>query len=123
MRMVLPLHQKAGDKNSLKNEIEALRDDMADASKFEQIAEFFKLMGDTTRVKILYALSKKELCVQDLTIILDASTSLISHQLRQLKAARIVKQRREGKFVYYTLDDDHVNSVLDIAITHLLYEE
>lgn len=51
MRMVLPLHQKAGDKNSLKNEIEALRDDMADASKFEQIAEFFKLMGDTTRVK------------------------------------------------------------------------
>ncbi len=58
-----------------------------------------------------------------MTVVLDLETSAISHQLRKLKAARIVKQRREGKYVYYTLDDDHVNAVLNIAITHILYEK
>lgn len=107
----------------MKSEIEIIHNEMASPYKFERIAEFFKLMGDSTRVKILYSLSKKELCVQDLTFILDSSTSLISHQLRQLKANRIVKQRREGKYVYYSLDDDHVRMVMDIAVSHVLYEK
>lgn len=80
-------------------------------------------MGDSTQVKILYSLSKMELCVHDLTIILDASSSLISHQLSQLKAQRIVKQRREGRYIYYSLDDDHVHAVMDIVISHVLNEK
>lgn len=122
MRIVPQMLRKV-EENSLNKKIKKIHDDVADASKYEQLAEFFKLMGDTTRLRLLYALSKEELCVQDLTVVLDLETSAISHQLRKLKAARIVKQRREGKYVYYTLDDDHVNAVLDIAITHILYEK
>ncbi len=95
-------------------------DEVADDPMFEQLADFFKMMGDATRLRLLYALSKEELCVQDLTIILNLETSAISHSLRSLKAARIVKPRREGKYVYYSLDDDHVTAILDMAITHIL---
>ena len=72
------------------------------------LAELFKVFGDSTRIKILYALSERELCVCDISELLGVSQTAISHQLRVLKGAKLVKYRREGKNVFYSLDDDHV---------------
>ena len=87
-----------------------------------ELAEFFKVFGDTTRVRILYALHHTELCVCDLSALLSISQSAISHQLRLLKAARLVRNRREGKVVYYCLDDDHVKEILDVGVEHLQHQ-
>ena len=102
----------------MKNDLNSIQEEVNQINP-DEVADFFKLLSDSTRIKILYSLLTKELCVQDLTVILNASTSLISHQLRQLKAHRIVKQRREGRYVYYSLDDEHIASVISIAITHI----
>lgn len=102
----------------MKNDLNHIQEDVNQINP-DEVADFFKLLSDSTRIKILYSLLKKELCVQDLTVILNALTSLISHQLRQLKAHRIVKQRREERYVYYSLDDGHIASVISIAITHI----
>ncbi|MCP8305111.1 MAG: winged helix-turn-helix transcriptional regulator [archaeon] len=84
----------------------------------ETISDMFKALGDYTRLKILYALSKEELCVRDLSSLLETSISAISHQLRVLRNLRLVKPRRQGKVVYYSLDDDHVLSLLQIGVKH-----
>lgn len=102
----------------MKNDLNHIQEDVNKINPNEG-AVFFKLLLDSTRIKIFYSLLKKELCVQDLTVILNASTSLISHRLRQLKAHRIVKQRRERRYVYYSLDDEHIASVISIANTHI----
>ena len=83
------------------------------------LAELFKVFGDSTRVKILYALFEAELCVCDIAQVLGMSISAISHQLRVLKQARLVKYRREGKTVFYSLSDDHVRSIIDQGIGHV----
>lgn len=83
------------------------------------LANFFKVLGDPTRIKILYVLSKEELCVCDIKEILSMSQSAISHQLRVLRDARLVKFRRDGKEVYYTLDDDHVKKIFEQGMEHL----
>ena len=77
------------------------------------LAELFKVFGDSTRIKILYALSERELCVCDISELLGVSQTAISHQLRVLKGAKLVKYRREGKNVFYSLDDDHVRSIIN----------
>lgn len=84
----------------------------------EDIAEFFKIISDPTRVKLLFALSAGELCVQELMVVLDASSSRVSHQLSTLRAAKIVKQRREGKYVHYSLDDKHIEDIIKLALEH-----
>ena len=83
------------------------------------LAELFKVFGDSTRVKILYALFEREMCVCDIAQVLGMSISAISHQLRVLKQARLVKYRREGKTVFYSLSDDHVRSIIDQGIGHV----
>lgn len=83
------------------------------------LAQLFKVLSDETRVKIVYALSKEELCVCDIAAILSSSVSNVSHHLRQLRAARLVKYRREGKQVYYTLDDEHVVSIISQGFDHI----
>ena len=83
------------------------------------IAEVFKVFGDTTRVRILYALSAQEMCVCDIADLLDMTHSSISHQLRVLKQARLVKFRKEGKTVYYSLDDNHVNQIFNCGLCHI----
>ncbi len=83
------------------------------------LSELFKILGDHTRIKILNSLLFSELCVCDLTVLLDMSQSAISHQLRILRTARIVKFRREGKNVYYSLDDDHVSTLLRQGLDHV----
>lgn len=83
------------------------------------IAEVFKIFGDSTRVKIIYALKLSELCVSDLAFITNSSDSAISHQLRILKQAKLVKSRKDGKVVYYSLKDDHVIRLFEIGREHV----
>lgn len=83
------------------------------------LAELFKVFGDSTRIKILYALIESELCVGDLATILNLNQSAVSHQLRILKDAKLVKARRDGKIIFYALDDDHVRTVLSVGMSHI----
>lgn len=83
------------------------------------LADVFKMFGDSTRIKILYALFESELCVGDISSILNISQSAISHQLKLLKDAKLVKFRREGKVIFYALDDDHVRTILSMGMEHI----
>lgn len=82
------------------------------------VAETFKLLGDPTRVRILQALAVTELCVCDLAALLEMTSSAISHQLRLLRARGIVRFRKEGKIVYYSLDDAHVQTLVEVSLRH-----
>lgn len=93
---------------------EAISDEEA-----QLMAETFKLLGDTTRLKILHALSKRELCVCDIAAVVQMGQSAVSHQLRLLRSARLVKYRKEGKMVWYSLDDEHINSLLRQGVEHI----
>ena len=84
----------------------------------ERIAETFKAMGDLTRLRIIHTLSKEELCVCDLSKILDINISAVSHQLRVLRNLKLVKFRREGKIVYYSLADDHILKLIMMEVGH-----
>ncbi|MBC7341241.1 MAG: helix-turn-helix transcriptional regulator [Clostridia bacterium] len=86
------------------------------------LSEIFKVLGDETRTKILYLLAHQELCVCDLATLLNTSLPAISHHLRLLKAMRLVKYRREGKMVYYSLDDDHILNLIREAQAHFAEE-
>ena len=83
------------------------------------LAELFKMFGDSTRIRILYVLFEAEMCVCDIAEVLKMTQSAISHQLRLLKQAKLVKNRREGKTVYYSLADDHVRSIIDQGMEHV----
>lgn len=84
------------------------------------LAELFKIFGDSTRIKILYALLESELCVCDIAKLMDVTQSAVSHQLRVLKASKLVKFRREGKVIYYSLADQHVMSILSQGMDHIM---
>ena len=96
-----------------------LRSDLPDDEVLYDLSELFRVFGDTTRIKILYALFESELCVGDLAQLLDVSQSAVSHQLRLLKASKLVKFRRDGKTVFYSLDDDHVRSMIALGMEHV----
>lgn len=83
------------------------------------VADFLRVFGDTTRVRILDALRQEEMCVCDLAALLGMTISAVSHQLRVLRAARVVRSRRAGRVIYYSLDDSHVESLLDQAMAHI----
>lgn len=83
------------------------------------LADFFKVFGDTTRIKILYALRRSEMCVCDIAGALQMTQSAISHQLRILKQMDLVKSRREGKTIFYALADDHIETILDMGLEHI----
>jgi len=87
------------------------------------LADLFKVFGDSTRIRILWALDAAEMCVCDIAYLLDMTQSAISHQLRVLKQAKLVKNRREGKTVYYSLDDDHVKQIFSMGLVHITEEE
>lgn len=84
------------------------------------VAELFKVFGDSTRIKIICALFESEMCVYDLAATLQMTQSAISHQLRILKNANLVKFRREGKLMYYSLDDEHVQQIFDAGYKHVI---
>ncbi|WP_326906769.1 ArsR/SmtB family transcription factor [Sedimentibacter sp. MB31-C6] len=100
--------------------VRKVSDNMPDEEVLYDLAEIFKVFGDKTRIKITYALFASEMCVCDIAALLNMTQSAISHQLRVLKQARIVKFRREGKVVYYSLDDDHVKHIFDQGLNHVL---
>ena len=85
-----------------------------------ELADFYKIFGDTTRVRILYALNKAELCVCDISESLDMTQSAVSHQLQILRTNKLVKSRREGKQMYYSLADEHVVTIIAQGLSHIL---
>ncbi|OSB08635.1 ArsR/SmtB family transcription factor [Paraclostridium bifermentans] len=95
------------------------KDHMPQEETLYDLAELFKVFGDTTRIKILYALFSSEMCVCDIADLLGMTHSAISHQLRVLKQARLVKFRKEGKVVYYSLDDNHISQIFNCGLSHI----
>ena len=95
------------------------RNHMKSKDEYLNLATLFKMFGDKSRVKILHALEQNELCVCDLAVLLGVTKSAISHQLKALRLANLVKFRREGQVVYYSLADDHVKEILSIGFAHL----
>ncbi len=98
--------------------VRKVKSNMLDNDVLLQVAENFKIFGDLTRIKIMEALYQKELCVCDLSAVLGANQSTISHQLRILRANNLVKFRKEGKMAYYSLSDDHVVKIIEMGIDH-----
>lgn len=99
--------------------IEKIRKDMPDDDTLIDVAELFKVFGDSTRIKILSALSGGELCVCDISTAVGMTSSAVSHQLKILKNAELVRFRREGKTVFYSLADGHVNTILKQGFEHI----
>ena len=99
--------------------VDRAKREAVEESRLDRLAQTFKALGDTTRLKILTALQIQEMCVCDLAALTCLSESAVSHQLRRLKDLALVKPRREGQIVYYRLDDDHVTGLLDIALSHI----
>ena len=102
------------------NIIEIVRQKMPQEEKLYDLAELFKVFGDTTRVKIISALFEAEMCVCDIAELLSMTQSAISHQLRVLRQARLVKHRKEGKVVFYSLDDEHIKTIFNQGLEHIL---
>ncbi|MBQ3708103.1 MAG: winged helix-turn-helix transcriptional regulator [Clostridia bacterium] len=95
---------------------------LSDREEYDDLASLFKLFGDGTRVQMLHALEQHEMCVCDLAALLGVTKSAVSHQLKALRLANLVKFRREGQIVYYALADEHVKTILDIGVEHLREE-
>lgn len=104
------------------NTVSMVQKSMPPEESLYQLADFFKVFGDSTRIKIIAALEKSELCVCDIAALLNMTQSAISHQLRVLKQSRLVKYRKEGKIVFYSLDDEHVGIILNQGLTHIIEE-
>ena len=100
--------------------VDAVRRDMPAEETLYDLTELFRIFSDSTRVRILYVLFASEMCVCDIAVLLGMTQSAISHQLRALKNARLVKARREGKTVFYSLADDHVKTIIDQGLEHIL---
>ena len=96
-----------------------VKDSLPQEETLYDLAELFKVFGDSTRIKILCALFEEEMCVCDLSALLNVSQSAISNQLRVLKLARLVKFRRDGKIIYYSLDDEHIKHIFDEGLKHI----
>ena len=99
--------------------VEKVNQLMMNGETFERLSGFFKVFGDTTRMKIIWALDQDELCVCDLANILSMTKSAVSHQLATLRNARLVKYRREGKTVFYSLADGHVKCIMESGLEHI----
>ncbi len=101
------------------NLVNEIRGKMHPKEEYLKLASLFKMFGDGTRVQILHALEQGEMCVCDLAVLIGVTKSAISHQLKALRLANLVKFRREAQIVYYSLADDHVKEILDKGFTHL----
>ena len=99
--------------------IRIVKKNMPDPVDLYKLADLFKLFGDNTRIGILWALSDSEMCVCDLCVLLKMKQPAVSHQLKNLKQSRIVKARRDGKIIYYSLVDEHIRRLLNLAMEHV----
>jgi ArsR family transcriptional regulator len=102
-----------------KEAVDAVRAQMLSFDLVTDTADVFKVLGDPTRMRLLYALAQRELCVCDLSAVLGMTQSAISHQLRVLRGARLVRHRKVGKVVYYGLADAHVVQLIDVGVDHV----
>lgn len=96
---------------------------MPSENTFNKLSEFFKILGDSTRIRILFALDSNEMCVCDIANTLGMTKSAISHQLGTLRKMNIIKCRKQGKEAYYSLDDDHVKEVFEVGLEHIRHNE
>lgn len=99
--------------------VDTVQRKLPDSNKLLDLAGLFRLFGDSTRIGILWALSESEMCVCDLCALLKMKQPTVSHQLKNLKLSRIVKARRDGKVIYYSLNDDHIRKLLDLGMEHI----
>lgn len=99
-----------------------LREAIGDEEYVYDLADFFKVLGDSTRMRILNLLIHGEVCVNHIAQTLDMTTSAVSHQLRALRSAKLIKSRRDGKNIYYSLDDLHVNLIIEMGMAHIKEE-
>lgn len=99
--------------------VESVRENLEHQEILSPLADFYKIFGDPTRLKILSALLQDEMCVGTITEILEMTQSSVSHQLRVLKNARLIKSRKEGKWVYYSINDDHVKIIYEMGLSHI----
>ena len=113
----------AGDQNEFlaahEDVVKRVLEQQPDEEYLYDLAELFKVFGDSTRIRILYALFESELCVNDIAQLLNLGQSAVSHQLKILKDAKLVRFRREGKIIFYALDDDHVRNILSMGMEHV----
>lgn len=99
--------------------INKVKPKMPDTPLLYDLSDFFKLMGDSTRIQLLWALEENEMCVGDLAFLLNMTKSAVSHQLKILRSAKLVKAEKRGKNVFYALSDNHVRTVLEMALEHV----
>lgn len=99
--------------------VKKVQKEMPSEDTLYDLTELFRIFGDSTRVRILYVLFEAEMCVCDIAMLLGLTQSAVSHQLRALKNARLVKSRRDGKTVFYSLADDHVKTIIDQGLEHV----
>jgi ArsR family transcriptional regulator, lead/cadmium/zinc/bismuth-responsive transcriptional repressor len=99
--------------------VDSVKEKMPEERELYDLSDFFKVLGDSTRVKIMWALDESEMCVCDIAVLLNMTKSAISHQLRSLKQANLVKHRKEGKIVFYSLADDHVKDIFEKGLEHI----
>lgn len=99
--------------------VEQVKKRMPNEDLLNDLSDFFKIIGDSTRVKIIWALDENEMCVCDIAVLLNMTKSAISHQLKSLRQANLVKFRREGKVVYYSLHDEHVRDIFEKGMEHI----
>lgn len=101
------------------NTVNAVKPKMPEMKRLYELSDFFKVMGDSTRIQLLWALEESEMCVGDLAVLLNMTKSAVSHQLKVLRTAKLVRAQKRGKNVVYALDDDHVKIVLEKALEHV----
>lgn len=99
--------------------VEKVKNEMPDEEELYDLSDLFKVFGDSTRIKIICALFKAEMCVCDIAYLLQMKQSAISHQLKVLRQAKLVKYRRDGKVVYYSLDDEHIKGIFNMGFMHI----
>lgn len=99
--------------------VNSVNDKMLPKEQFNKVAELYKMFSSSTRVEILWALEQSEMCVCDLAVLLGMTKSAISHQLKSLRLSNLVKYRKEGQVVYYSLADNHVKEILDCGLDHI----
>jgi ArsR family transcriptional regulator, lead/cadmium/zinc/bismuth-responsive transcriptional repressor len=105
-----------------KDHVTAARKAIHDPETLRGLSDTFKVLGDITRLKICLALARQELCVSDIAALLSLTDSAVSHQLRLLKAMRLVKYRKDGKMTYYMLDDEHIEDLIRLGVRHVSEE-
>jgi len=103
--------------------VDKVKDKMPPEETLYDLAELFKVFGDSTRIKILWVLDAAEMCVCDIAYLLNMTQSAISHQLRVLKQAKLVKNRKEGKNVFYSLDDEHIKQIFKLGLIHIAEDD